>query len=301
MKRREIILVQLVVYAFVFVLRFLGPDLPYLDWQLQTTIIFNALLIILGSIIAIQLVNAWIRSKTVRTVAASLISVATLLALFFAYHDNLLGLGISVTVIGAIATFVFQAPLLNVVAWVYLHTAGVYGKGDRIKIGDVKGDVAGFDMMQTRLLEVGGEYISSDVSSGRIVTFPNSLLLTQPVLNYTRSFPYLWVDIPFQLAYETDLEFVKAQLAHIVNFYLKDDLERMADVWEKSVKQYGTDIGFTPISFTVSPNQSWVDLRVTFPVNLNKQSGITTKVAEAAIHVFNKYPDRVAFPVGRAR
>ncbi len=63
--------------------------------------------------------------------------------------------------------------------------------------------------LDTTLWEFGGEYLWTDHPSGRIIKFPNSTVFDTPVFNYSWPlFPYVWNEIEFQLAYESDLEFV---------------------------------------------------------------------------------------------
>jgi len=60
-----------------------------------------------------------------------------------------------------------------------------YRVGDRIKIGDATGDVIDVSYLDTTLWEFGGEYLSSDHPSGRLIKFPNSNVLNEAVYNYS--------------------------------------------------------------------------------------------------------------------
>ena len=52
-----------------------------------------------------------------------------------------------------------------------------YQVGDRIKIGEATGDVIDVGYLDTTLWEFGGQYLSTDHPSGRIIKFPNSNVL----------------------------------------------------------------------------------------------------------------------------
>ena len=63
--------------------------------------------------------------------------------------------------------------------------------------------------LDTTLWEFGGEFLSTDHPSGRMIKFPNSLVLNSVVYNYSWPlFPYIWNEITVQIAYESDLDFV---------------------------------------------------------------------------------------------
>ncbi|WP_394363700.1 mechanosensitive ion channel domain-containing protein [Cnuella takakiae] len=59
-----------------------------------------------------------------------------------------------------------------------------FSVGDRIRIGDVKGDVIELGYLDTTLWEFGAEYLSGDHPSGRIVRFSNSKVFNEYIHNY---------------------------------------------------------------------------------------------------------------------
>ncbi len=65
-----------------------------------------------------------------------------------------------------------------------------YVVGDRVEIGAVRGDVIDITPLATTILEVGpGPTFHR--RTGRTIVFPNSLLLTQSILNETKMTPYI--------------------------------------------------------------------------------------------------------------
>ena len=55
----------------------------------------------------------------------------------------------------------------------------------------------------------GGQLLSTDHPSGRVIKFPNAKVLTSMVYNYSWPlFPYIWNEIRFQIAYQSDWQFV---------------------------------------------------------------------------------------------
>src|SRR4029077_15556590 len=76
-----------------------------------------------------------------------------------------------------------------------------YQVGDRIRIGEASGDVVDVGYLDTTLWEFGGPLLSTDHSSGRIINYPNSKVLDEPIYNYSwPQFPYVGTKSDFMLA-----------------------------------------------------------------------------------------------------
>ena len=83
--------------------------------------------------------------------------------------------------------------------------------------------------LDTTLWEFGGQYLSTDHPSGRVISFPNEKVLDTIVWNYSWPlFPYIWNEIKFQIAYQSDLKFVAETMQRIVEEELgKEMMERV--------------------------------------------------------------------------
>lgn len=301
MKKRDWALVSLFVFAVLCIVRFVGPIQPFFTWTHVTTRIANAILIVAFAGLLTQWSHVVFDDKKLLRITHVFIIVGALVTLFFAYYEQLTALFVSLGILAAAFTFIFQAPLLSFVAWVYIEMAEVYRRNDRIRIGDIKGDVVEITVFQTKVLEVGGEYVGADLPSGRVSSFPNSLVLSQPVLNYTRKFPYVWIDLSFQLTYNTDFGFVMKNVEKIVKQYLRKEWPEMKKGFESVMRRYRQKDGFPGVGFNIVPQMSWVDLRVSVPVEPHAQSRMTTDIAEKILAFFKKHPKKVAFPLGRFR
>ena len=64
----------------------------------------------------------------------------------------------------------------------------IYEKGDRIRVGMVKGDVRRVGLLHTSLEEIGEDEKLGGEVTGRIVHLPNLVILDQPVLNYSKDY-----------------------------------------------------------------------------------------------------------------
>ena len=107
----------------------------------------------------------------------------------------------------------------------YILVERPYQVGDRVRIEEAKGDVIDVDFLATTLWEINGELVSSNQPSGRIVTVPNSVVLSSEVFNFSwDEFPYVWNEISIQVAYETDLAFARGEMVGIADELLGDEM-----------------------------------------------------------------------------
>jgi len=64
--------------------------------------------------------------------------------------------------------------------------------GDRVLVGEVFGDVVKMDFLTTTVWEIGTPqrpgFVNAEQPTGRVVTFPNSEVLTGTIVNLTREF-----------------------------------------------------------------------------------------------------------------
>ncbi len=150
--------------------------------------------------------------------------------LFVKWYTAFLSLGLLSLILG----FALQTPITSLIGWVYILVRTPYRVGDRIKIGEATGDVIDVSYLDTTLWEFGGEYLSSDHPSGRLIKFPNSNVLTEPVYNYSWPlFPYIWNEIKFSIAYESDLNFVANTMQEIAAEEIGSEMMERVQVFKR--------------------------------------------------------------------
>ncbi len=213
------------------------------------------------------------------------------------------GLLVSLGVVGFAVTFALQQPLFSLIGWMYIMVKRPYGVGDRVEIEGSKGDVVDVDFFVTTLWEINGELVSSHQPSGRVITLPNSVVLSSHVHNYSyREFPHVWNELTIQVAYETDLAFARELMVEEANAYLGDEMER-------AIEQYREQLAETPVelevrdrpSVNIIQQESWVELRLRYLVHPRQGQRVRNDLYERILAQMNENPDRVAFPVSRNR
>jgi small-conductance mechanosensitive channel len=176
-----------------------------------------------------------------RRVLHLLVGLAVALILVTAIFVNWYTAVVSFGLISLILGFALQTPITSFIGWIYILVRKPYRVGDRIMIGNAKGDVIDVSYLDTTLWEFGGQYLSTDHPSGRIIKFPNAQVLTNPVYNYSWPlFPYIWNEIRFQIAYDSDLEFVGKTMSEVA-------ADELGETMMERVKVYRELLAETPV------------------------------------------------------
>ena len=103
-------------------------------------------------------------------------------------------------------------PLVNLVGWVFISVRKPFIVGDRIEIGNLRGDVIDLRLFQFSLIEIGN-WVDADQSTGRIIHVPNGWIFLQSVANYTAEFKFIWDEIAVMVTFESDWKRAKAIMA----------------------------------------------------------------------------------------
>ena len=212
---------------------------------------------------------------------------------------------VSLGLVSLILGFALQTPISSLIGWFYIVIRTPYRIGDRIQVGDFTGDVVEISYLDTTLWEFHGDYLSNDVPSGRLIRFPNTLVLQAEVYNYSwRKFPFIWNEVPFHIAYESDLEWVEKTIKEVAKKELGDDMADAIERFKQLVKQTPVDeleIKEYPfVVFRINAN-TWVEVSITYLVHPKKASAVRSRLIKAIIKELLKEPDKVMFPKGNSR
>lgn len=212
---------------------------------------------------------------------------------------------VSLGLVSLILGFALQTPISSLIGWFYIIIRTPYRIGDRIQVGNFTGDVVEIGYLDTTLWEFHGDYLSNDVPSGRLIRFPNTLVLQSEVYNYSwRKFPFIWNEIPFHIAYESDFDYVEKTIKTVATKELGDGMDDVIERFKQLVKKTPVDeleIKEYPfVVFRINAN-TWVEVSVTYLVDPKRAAAIRTRLIKSIIKELLKEPGKVMFPNGNAR
>src|SRR5213082_2040775 len=239
--------------------------------------------------------------RIMHLVVALLIALIAISIIFVNWYAALAALGVG-SIIIALAV---QTPMKSFIAWIYILVRQPYRVGDRIKIGDATGDVIDVGYLDTTLWEFGGQYMSGDHPSGRLIKFPNEKVLDELIYNYSWPlFPYIWNEVKFQVGYNADLEFIASTMQKVTEEELgKDMIER--------VQTFRDLLARTPVDeldvhehprviFRVAES-TWLEAIVRYLVAPREAGHVKSRLIKKLLAALNAAPDKVLFPAGANR
>ena len=306
------ILVLLGLFAFYYFLDSnLFPAQPkYISLLRQLT--FGAILIVLVLAIAksirVYLISQvenrpakYNLTRVLNLVVVLVIVIIGLSLLSANWYTALASLGLLSLILG----FALQTPITSLIGWIYLLIRQPYRVGDRIQIDEAKGDVIDVSYLDTTLWEFGGPYLSTQHPSGRIIKFPNSLVLSKTVYNYSWPlFPYVWNEIKFQVAYDSDLEFITQTLQQVVEEEIGERMMDLVRVYRDLLKQTPVDeleIQERPVVHFRASENTWLEAIVRYLVHPKESGRVKTRLTKKLLEKLNAEPNRVLFPKSNLR
>ena len=144
----------------------------------------------------------------------------------------------------AVAIVLFNKDIiLSVLGWWMKTASGAYRIGDRIRVDKWRGDVIDYGVLSTTLMEVDAE-APHGMRTGNIVTFPNALLLTEPVVNETRVLDFEWREVNFVMSTGEDWVDAETRLQQSAD----EIVETYRDKLELQLAEMSDRFAFHPIT-----------------------------------------------------
>ena len=236
-----------------------------------------------------------------RLAVALAVAVIVVSIIFVNWYTAVAAFGIGSIIIG----LAVQTPMKSFIAWIYILVRQPYRVGDRIKIADATGDVIDVGYLDTTLWEFGGQYLSSDHPSGRLIKFPNEKVLDELVYNYSWPlFPYIWNEVKFQIGYNADLEFIASTMQKITEEELGKEMLKRVQTFRELLARTPVDeldVHEHPrVIFRVGEN-TWLEAIVRYLVAPREAGRVKTRLIKKLLAALNAAPEKVMFPAGAAR
>lgn len=263
------------------------PDLKKFSMSL-----FLIFLIFMISKIIARVVNTQTRSEGDRynllRIIRFLSIVFSLIVVVSFLFKNLYAAALSVGLFSLIVGFALQAPITSFIAWIYLIFRRSYLVGDRIQIKGLRGDVVEISYLDTSILECRGDYLGNDRLSGRIIRFPNSLILREEVINYSGpQIPFIWDETFVQVLYTSDLVFVEKCLMEAARNDFKENYPNRISALDE---QWAPEVYFR-VNI-----RAWMEAVISYPVEPQDTTGRRNRILKYALPLLNEAPDKVQFP-----
>ena len=173
--------------------------------------------------------------------------------------------------------------------------------GERIQIGEHKGDVIDIRAFRFTLFEIAGERVDAEQPTGRVLHVPNGLVFTEPLANFTEGFQYLWHEIPVLITFESNWEAAQQILTEAIEDLSPDESEaRALDELRATMVEYKIgDIEIEPRVF-LTVRESGVLLTGRLLSEAHSLREVEESVWKALLRAFAQHDDiNLAYPTER--
>ena len=209
--------------------------------------------------------------------------LSILLFLGLLFEDRLGRLTFAIGVIGAGVAVALQDVVASIAGAFSIGFSNLYTVGDRVQVGDSRGDVIDIGLLRTTLMETGN-WVSKDLYNGRLVRIPNSIVLKAPVFNYSQGFQFIWDEIKVQFTITSDCPFAREMLLRVAKESIGDYLVLAQASWRNISDNYRiANSSLEPI-VTLAVNSTLLEFGLSYVVDYTKrtakQDELFTKIVE---------------------
>lgn len=192
-----------------------------------------------------------------------------------------------------------REPISDMAGWVFIMWRRPFEVGDRIEVGNLKGDVVDTRVFKFTVLEIGNT-ISADQSTGRVIHVPNHKVFSDSLANYTSDFAFVWNEIPILLTFESDWKKAKDLLGDIAEEHLQEFVSEAEKQLERATDSYLIRYQhLTPIVYT-DVKESGINLTLRHLCNPRRKRSINESIWEDVLAMVEEHDDiDLAYPTVR--
>jgi small-conductance mechanosensitive channel len=174
--------------------------------------------VVLGAFVALHLVSRTIdradleatQRYNARRLARTIVVLGVIIALVLVWRPLGGSLGPALGLATAGLAFAMQEVIGAIAGWFNITFGSIFTVGDRVQVGEVRGDVIDISLLKSRIMEIGSTTGGSGVRgaqyTGRVVTVSNKATFTAPVYNYSAYFDFIWDELEVAVPHHEDWE-----------------------------------------------------------------------------------------------
>ena len=206
----------------------------------------------------------------------------------------------SFAIIGAALAVALQDVVKDFLSWILIAQSNRFGLGDRISVGQWTGDVIDISPLRTTLLEVATEQNRDIGRTGKVLTIPNSMMLSQPAINYNTTSDFLRIELHVLITLQSD----RKEAVAIAKNVLEEETGNFTETARlqerlRMRRFYVAEINHDP-SVYVELATSGILLMLRFYAPVSHYRTIKTAITEKLLDRFAASGIDIAYPTSRA-
>jgi small-conductance mechanosensitive channel len=188
---------------------------------------------------------------------------------------------IAVPIVTFALAFALQRYIACFFAYFDILISGIYRPGDRIRIGEIKGDVRWVGLIHTTLAEVGEDEKLGGELTGRIMHVPNLVVLDQAVLNHSKDYSirqrriasdYMFDEVRIPVSRDSNVSRATELLEGILRSEDAVYLEQVREIFRDGYPEFLEEAVSGPrVLIHVEPNCIWIKGKFVAPVRQRNQ------------------------------
>ncbi|SFE64371.1 mechanosensitive ion channel family protein [Sunxiuqinia elliptica] len=209
-------------------------------------------------------------------------------------------LGAFLGLVSAGLAIALKDPVTNIAGWFFIVLRKPFAIGDRVQIGENKGDVIDIRLFQFTILEVGN-WVDADQSTGRIIHIPCGKVFLDAQANYSSGFKYIWDELAVSITFESNWEKAKGLLDTIASRHA----QRFSKAAEREIIEASKNYmifyqHLTPIVYVKVRQEYGVTLTIRFLCDPRKRRMMENEIWQDILQAFAKEADiDLAYPTQR--
>ena len=203
--------------------------------------------------------------------AVAVFVAATILAAIYVPQ-----VAIYVPIIALALALALQKYTASFFAFFVITFSKIYDIGDRIRIGNTKGDVRHIGLLHTTLEEVGEDEKLGGELTGRLLYVPNLIILDQPVLNYSKDYStgleaissdYMFDEVRIPLTTDSNVEKASQLLESILKSQDEVYVKQAGQVFQDGYPRFLDEAMSGPrVLVFVEPQHIWIKGKFVAPL-----------------------------------
>lgn len=213
---------------------------------------------------------------------------AAILAIWLGFGSNFT---VAMGILGAGIAFASQEVIGSFAGYLNVVTGNLFRIGDRVRIGNVVGDVLDITILRTTVMEIG-EWVKADQHTGRIVSIANRVVFSEPVFNYTQHWRYLWDEIMIPVTYDSNWRHAtELMLEHAREYSSRFLTQAQADL-DGMMKRYPTlpDTTVEPTLYVVMTD-NWIEMTLRYVVDARERRRVKGQLHHELLQHFESEVD----------
>ena len=212
-----------------------------------------------------------------------------LIILLIIYGDKLGNLGVALGLAGAGITFALQEVIVSFAGWLNIILSGTPSVGQRVKIGDAKGDIIDIGVMRTTIMEMG-DWVEGDLYNGRIITLANSYVFKEKIHNYSAEYPFLWDEVKVPIRTESDHELARQVFTKVVNEICEDYAIKSEKGWKNMANKFRVEQANVRPTVRLKFDENWITFTLRYIVDYKSRGTTKDKIYTALLDEIAKHP-----------